>query len=91
MKQSRLVVRPVLQATRPRRERRWRFDFRMKPLQLSERAMKMANSGIHLNELEEQGSKRVVANMVGLLFKLGVISILIWLIANMPDKPSFLR
>ena len=53
--------------------------------------MKMANSGIPLNELEAQGSKRVVANMVGLLFKLGVISILIWLIANMPDKPSFLR
>lgn len=47
----------------------------------------MAQQRFELREVALPETKPSFRSMVGLLFKLAVIVILIWAIANLPDKP----
>ena len=51
----------------------------------------MANPGISLQEVGAIQTKSFFSNTLGLLVKLGIIAVLIWVIATMPDPAKLLR
>jgi len=55
------------------------------------RATSRANPGIPLHAVELQKRKGFLSAAVGLLFELGLIAVLIWIVSSMPDRPIFLR
>ena len=51
----------------------------------------MANPAVPLSEVGAIQTKRFLDNNLGLAVKLGLIGILIWVIATMPEPAAFLR